>query len=482
MIRDLRSALDVLARAGDPVQVVDAPVDPRVGLIAGIFQTISGPGRSWMTAEQPLQLYRQPLHGRFPLVTGLFGSRSRLRFLLDPERHHGTEPIPGVRPTGPGNAALLLNAIAAPRPVTRGPAATPRTVIPGANPGVWLPATTCTAQDPGPTITMGLVHARDDAGRANASVHRITLKRHSATIGINPTGHLARMIAAAAAQGRRLPVSVNIGLDPAVYVAAALSRPAMAYGDDELAVAGALRNRALALAPCFTNDAWFIDHAEIVIEARLGPETEPEHEADAPPDARTMPEYLGYTSPAGPVTTLHVDALSHRPDALYQAVTGPGREQAELLGAGQEAAMLKMLRKAGIGDLVRDVIASPAGGGHLLTAIRLAKTTPADDRRVVEAACEAASALPAAKLVVLVDDDVDPRAGDDLLWAIATRFHPARDLHLTAELPGTPLDPSQSAAARPGARGDDPDGLTARQILDCTVPFHLRDRFRRAFS
>lgn len=478
MIGDLRSALDALARAGDTVQVVDAPVDPQIGLIAGIFRTIRAPGRSWMTVEQPLHLYRRPLHGRFPIVTGLFGSRSRLRFLLDPDQRHGAEPAPGS--AGSGNAALLLDAIAAPQPVMRGRATMPRMVMPGADLRMWLPATTCTAGDPGPTITMGLVHARDDAGRANASVHRITLKRRSATIGINPTGHLARMIAAAAARGHRLPVSVNIGLDPAVYIAAALSRPAMAYGDDELAVAGALRGRPLALAPCFTSDAWFIDHAEIVIEARLGPETEPEHEPDAPADARTMPEYLGYTSPAGPVTTLHVDALSHRPDALYQAVTGPGREQAELLGAGQEAAMLTMLRKAGIGDLVQDVVAAPAGGGHLLTAVRLAKTAPADDLRVVRAACDAAAALPAAKLVVLVDDDVDARAGDDLLWAIATRFHPVRDLHLTAELPGTPLDPSQSAAARPGALAGDPDGLTARQILDCTVPFHLRDRFRRA--
>ena len=63
---------------------------------------------------------------------------------------------------------------------------------------------------------------------------------------------------------------------------------------------------------------------------------------------------------------------------------------------------------------------------------------------------------PYLKLVVVVDDDIDVRHEEDVLWAIATRFQADRDMFVIPHLPGSLLDPSSK------------DGLTARLAIDAT--------------
>lgn len=470
-IHDLRSALDVLKRAGHAMTTIEAPLDPFVDIVRDYLAAYQTPTNSWMTADQPLRLYRRPTKGIFPVLMGVFGCRERTRLFLDPLD----------RDVGVSNAALLYRAICNKLPPVKRASASLRIVIERPDFNAILPALTCSVGDPGPTVTLGLVYARDAVtGAANCSVHRITLKPNSIVVGINPSGHLQQMIEAHVARGERLPISVNIGLDPVIYIAAALSRPAVDYGDDELAVAGAVRGAPVELAPGFSNGGWFIDHAEIVIEGSFGTEREPESDRATPEtqEGLSMPEYLGYYSPCGDATTLQVDALSHRADAIYQAVTGPGREQSELLGGGQEAAVYRVLREQGYSDLVREIIALPSGGGHLLTVLQVAKQSAADDTRAKEIALSILESVSPSKMAVLVDQDVNPFCGDEVLWAMSTRFRAEMDIALTPELRGTPLDPSQSSAYAPGGR----NGYTVKSVLDCTMPFALQSRFRRAFT
>jgi gallate decarboxylase subunit C len=471
-IYDLRSAIHALALEGHSIVEDTAPLDPRCDLIEKYIHSYQSRGSFWMCAEQPLRRYKNPIRGVFPVVLGLFGSRDRVRFFLDPSGRHGSRT---------SNADIIVAAIATPLAPVKLKSPSPRTVEMKPDLTAMLPALTCTPGDPGPTITMGLVYARDEqTGRANCSVHRITLKKSSAVIGINPKGHLQRMIDDHAARGQRLPVSVNIGLDPAIYIAAALSRPAVGYGDDELGVAGGIRRSAVQIAPCFSHTGFFIDHAEIVLEGSLGTEKELEHETDTAPrgDEHTMPEYLGYFSRAGEVSVLQTNVLTFRSNAIYQAVTGPGREQSELLGAGQETSILRMVKEWGGSGLFKQAIATPSGGGHLLTVLQIAKRSCVDDDRARELAQHVLRTVPTSKSIILVDEDVDPLSSDDLLWALSTRFRAEMDLAITPELPGVPLDPTQSSLYKKGST----DGFTNKSVLDCSTPFALRARFRKAFS
>jgi UbiD family decarboxylase len=468
-IHDLRSALDALEGAGQPLAYIDAPTNPDVDLIHDYLASYRTPANSWMTAEQPLRLYRKPTQGIFPVLLGVFGSRARTRFFLDPDGRHGGKL---------SNAALLTQAIANPHAPVRLRQGSARVTVEHRDLNALLPALTCSAGDPGPTVTLGLVYARDPvSGAANCSVHRITLKRSSAAIAIYPGGHLQRLIDIHLARGERLPVSVNIGMDPAIYIAAALSKPALEFGDDELGIAGAVRGRPVELAACQSSIGWFVDHAEIVIEASLGHDKEAESET-GPARGHSMPEYLGYYSPCGEVSTMRVSAMSHRPGALYQALSGPGREQSELLGAGQETSVFRLLHERGFGALVREIVALPAGGGHLCTVLQVAKQSSADDERIRHVAAEILEDISSLKNFVLVDEDVNPYSADDVLWAMSTRFRAEMDIHSTRALRGTPLDPTQSSLYCAGGQ----DGFTNKTVIDCTVPFGLRARFRRAFA
>ncbi|WP_447769241.1 UbiD family decarboxylase domain-containing protein [Pseudomonas kilonensis] len=466
-IHDLRSALEVLERYGQTVAYIDAPIDPNLDLLSDYLGAYRTATNSVMSAEQPLRLYRKPRTGAFAVLLGVFGSRANTRILLDPQGRHGTEVC---------NAELVYRAIMSPIEPVMVRAAAERVVVEQPDLHTLLPALTCSAGDPGPTITLGMVYARDKlSGATNCSVHRITIKPSSVAIAIYPGGDLQRLIDLHTQRGERLPVSVNIGMDPAIYIAAALSKPALGFGDDELGVAGAIRGRGVELAPCYSNAGRFVEHAQIVLEASLGTEMEAESEVG---DAHSMPEYLGYYSPCGEVSTLRVSALSHRPGALYQALSGPGREQSELLGAGQEASILRLLSEWGMNRLVKDIVAQPAGGGHLFTVLQVVKSCEADDQLVRQLSQRLLEAISSTKNIVLVDEDVNPCSAEDVLWAMSTRFRAEMDIHGTRPLPGTPLDPTLSSLYCPGEY----PGTAPKSVFDCTVPFALRPRFRRAFA
>ncbi len=79
--------------------------------------------------------------------------------------------------------------------------------------------------------------------------------------------------------------------------------------------------------------------------------------------------------------------------------------------------------------------------------------------------------------VILVDEDVDIFDTSDVLWAMTTRYQ--GDVS-TVFIPGVrrhPLDPSQSPDFSPSIRDV---GISCKTVFDCTVPYHLRERFRRA--
>ena len=465
-IYDLRSALKLLSQAEGEMTLVERPVSPDIELVEDFLA--ASRQRGGIADEQPLRVYRQPTRGRFPVLMGVFGTRRRCRLFLDPT---------GCQPPELSEAQLLLqaaNAPIGPRVLERSRLS--RSVNKSSSILAALPVLRYALDDPGPTVTLGLIYARDSrTGIANCSYHRIAFKGDSAVVGIDSRGHLQTMLAAHVSRGERLPISVNIGLDPAVYLASALSHPCIAYGCDELGIAGAIRGRPVDIAPCRFNKGRYIDHAELVIEGTLGAEREPESAMVA---GLSIPEYLGYRSPCGMAATLHIQGLTHRPNPIYQTLSGPGFEQSILLGLGQECSILARLRAAEHARLVRNVVALPSGGGHLLTVLQVAKRDIRDDRLVVEVANMLFGEVPSLKNLLLVDEDVDPYSANDVLWALCTRARLDLDIHASASFPVNPLDPTQS----PFYDEREPDSRIRKCVVDCTIPYTQRRRFKRAFD
>ncbi|NUR88679.1 MAG: UbiD family decarboxylase, partial [Nonomuraea sp.] len=234
-------------------------------------------------------------------------------------------------------------------------------------------------------------------------------------------------------------------------------------GVTKTALAGALAGAPLAL------DGGAIAGAEIVIEGVLG-----EERADETVTGKlgaSLPEFLGYDGSARaclPVVT--VTRVTTRPDPIYQAVIGPGREQSVILGlAGALSVALSVPD-----PLIADLHFSPAGGGMLLLAAALRKRRAADDTRLAALAEQIFRGHPFTKLIVFVDDDVDAGCAEDVWWAVTTRCNLGVDAVTRDGFEPLGMDPSQG----PGwPRG----GGAGRTFVDATVPYAHRASARRSY-
>jgi len=461
-IADLRSALRFLEAIGDPPLHVARSIDPDSEL-AGVYAHFgAGTPTSFGMGNDRSVLFESAGSAAQQVLVGLFASRRRCARLLG----CADEEIP----------RMILSAVQQPIPpvVTADPASCHERSLERVDLS-RLPITTSTRGDAGPYITMGVVLASASDGMiGNISIHRLCVQSpDTLTIWMVPGRDLELMYLAARAEGKRLPVSINIGLDPAIYVASACTGPLAPPGFNELGIAGAIRGRAVELARCRTLPSLCIANAEYVIDGEIGHETIPESRNGN----KSMPEFLGYDGaphPALPV--IHVRGIYCRRNPIFQTVIGPGLEQSHLLAFGMEAAALDFWRRY-VGRCVRNVRAHPGGGGQLLLFIQLQKASEQDDGVVRRGGMAVLGAFRMVKQVVLVDEDVDVFTDADVWWAMSTRLQASRDIVVLANVQGFPLDPSQNKEFHPSLSGI---GMTDKAVFDCTVPFNLKERFRRS--
>jgi 4-hydroxy-3-polyprenylbenzoate decarboxylase len=465
---DLRAALADLE--GDPRQllVTREPVDPYLEL-AGVYRMIGAgtPVAPPARAGPAVRFEQVRGYPGMRILIGLFGSRERTARLLGTEAarlpFHVLEALQHPVPTRPWEGA--------------GPPC--QEVIHRAPLEVMsiLPVPTSTVKDAGPFLTLGLLRAEDpETGEADVTIHRMcVLGPERLSVFFVPGRHIDQFRRKAEAAGRALPVSINIGLDPAIYVASCFEPPSTPLGVDELSIAGALRGRAVELAPCVSVGAQAIARAEIVIEGEILP-GERVREDERTRLGYAMPEFPGYMGKAQEaVPVIQVRAITHRAEPIFQTLVGPGMEHAVLTGLPTEASILRLVEQSMPGRLV-NVYAHPSGGGKYLAILQVRKAAPSDEGRQRQAALAAFAAFPELKHVILVDEDVDLFDTDDVLWAMTTRYQGDAS---TVFIPGVrchPLDPSQSPEFSPSIRQV---GVSCKTIFDCTVPYGMKERFAR---
>lgn len=111
-----------------------------------------------------------------------------------------------------------------------------------------------------------------------------------------------------------------------------------------------------------------------------------------------------------------------------------------------------------------------------MAILQCKKTVHTDEGKQRQAALLAFSAFPL-KHVILVDEDVDIFDTNDVLWAMNTRFQGDRDIITIPQVCGAhPLDPSSC----PEYTGSIRMWAVPETIFDCTVPFELKEKFKRA--
>ncbi len=470
-VNDLRSALELLEKEPGQLLETDREVDP-AGELAGVYRYVGAGG----TVERPTRIGPAMLFNSvrgYPgarVLVGLMASRERLALLL------GTTARGLTRRLADGyRAACTPVVVGAEEALCQ--QVVHRVEDDGFDLRRILPAPTNSDLDAGPYFCLGLVLGSDPELGIDVTIHRLCVQgRDELSIFFAPGRHIDAFRERAVAAGRRFPVSVNMGLDPAVYLGAVFEAPTTPLGYDELAIAGGVRGEPVHLVDCVSVDQRSIARAEVVIEGYIDSDhlvAEDQHTGTG----HAMPEFPGYLGEAHPALPLiKVTAVTTRRDPILQTLVGPGEEHVNLAGVAMEACVLNAL-DAALPGLVREVYAHRAGGGKLLVVLACAKRTERDDGRVRQAALVALGVYSELKHVVLVDDDVDLFDSDDVLWAMTTRMQGDLDVVVVPGVSGHVLDPSQSPAYNPRLPAR---GTTTKTIFDATVPFRLRSVFERA--
>lgn len=470
---DLRSALELLESIPGQMVHTDVEVDPSAEL-AGVYRYVGAGGTvARPTKTGPAMTFENVKgHPGAKVVIGLLARRKRVGYLLNskPEK------------LGFMMRDAVKNAIA-PVVVDKAKAQCQEVVHLATDEGFdirkLIPAPTNTPEDAGPYVTLGMCYASDvETGESDVTIHRLCLQsKDEISMFFTPGArHLGAFREKAEALGKPLPISISIGVDPAIEIASCFEPPTTPLGFNELSIAGAIRGKAVELAPCVTIDEKCIANAEYVIEGELlvGARVREDQNSNT---GKAMPEFPGYTGPANAeLPVIKVKAVTHRVNPIMQTCIGPSEEHVSMAGIPTEASILDMVERAMPGR-VQNVYAHSSGGGKFIAVIQFKKTVPSDEGRQRQAALLAFSAFPELKQVILVDEDVDIFDTNDVLWAMTTRMQADVDI---VTIPGVrchPLDPSNDPACSWSIRDH---GIACKTIYDATVPFNQKARFQRA--
>jgi UbiD family decarboxylase len=152
-----------------------------------------------------------------------------------------------------------------------------------------------------------------------------------------------------------------------------------------------------------------------------------------------------------------VDCITHRKDAIYQALLPGKLEHKLLMGMPKEPTIYNEVSKVAE---CKDVYVTMGGGSWLHGVVQIKKKNPGDGKKAIEAAFNGHKSM---KQVIVVDDDVDIYNPNAVEWAIATRFQAHKDLIVKTDQPGSSLDPS--GKHEPGKKT-----LTTKVGFDATIP------------
>src|SRR5258708_11027272 len=322
-----------------------------------------------------------------------------------------------------------------------------------------LPALFHAPGDAGRYITAGIVVVQDPITAIyNASYHRLHLLwPDRVAIKLDFGRHLRLAFERSKERGEALAVAVCIGTDLALHFTAATMGSQMPESADELAVAGGLAGKALAVVKAVSQQILVPAESEFVLEGKiLIDEMAPEG---------PFGEFVGFAAPAADAPVLHVTAVTHRGRPIYHVINGFGRETIMLRKYVLEASLLKVLQSAI--PIVTDAEMT-AGGLHRFHAvIQVKKQSRQHDGLQRNAMMAAFGALKDLDSVTVVDHDIDIRDPADVEYAVATRMEASSDLVLI-----------------PGARGHEyvrvsKDGIRTKLGIDATVPFDDQAKFRR---
>ena len=430
--KDLREFIHLLEQAGE-LKRVKAEVDPYLEITEISDRTLRAGG--------PALLFENPKGSSVPLLANLFGNTKRVAMAM------GQEDLEGLRDVGRLLAFLkepsppkgwrdlwqslpsYKNVLNMP-PAVRKSAPCQEVVVEEDDVDLgFLPVQTCWPGDVGPLVTWPLVITRGpEKERQNLGIYRMQVIGRNKLI-MRWLSHRGGALDFREWQqkhpGQGFPVSIAIGADPATILATVTPVPDTL---SEYAFAGLLRNSKTEVVKSLTNDLQIPASAEIVLEGVI----EPDEMADEGPYG----DHTGYYNEVERFPVFTVKKMTHRKDPIYHSTyTGRPPDEPAMLGVALNEVFVPLLQKQY--PEITDFYLPAEGCSYRMAIVSMKKQYPGHAKRVMMGVWSFLRQFMYTKFVVVVDDDVNVRQWEDVIWAITTRMDPARD---TVMIENTPID------------------------------------------
>ncbi len=160
-------------------------------------------------------------------------------------------------------------------------------------------------------------------------------------------------------------------------------------------------------------------------------------------------DHTGYYNNAEDFPVMTVTAITHRKSPLYLSTyTGRPPDEPAIIGEVFNQLALPTIQ-AQIPE-IHDLWLPPAACSYRMAVISIRKRYPGQARRVMMALWGMLAQFSYTKMIIVVDEDIDPRNWDDISWALATRMDPSRDVMM---MESTPMDYLDFASPEPGLAG-----------------------------
>lgn len=287
-----------------------------------------------------------------------------------------------------------------------------------------------------------------DYGKTNLGTYRMQVKG-KAKLGIQalPFHDIGIQLSKAEAMNKPVPVAICLGCDP---ITTFMASTPIRYDQNEFDYVGALNNgipMQITKSPLYKMD--IPAGCEVCIEGYIEPRV---RECEGP-----FGEFPGSYSGARLQGVIQVESVCYRDNPIFENLyLGiPWSEIDYLMALNTSVPLYQMLKDTfpevqavnamythGIGVIVSTKVRF--GGFGKAVAMRLL-TTP--------------HGMSYNKIIIIVDEFVDPFNLEQVMWALTTRVDPDRDVNIIKNCPGMPLDPSSN-----------PPGMHNKLIIDATTP------------
>jgi 4-hydroxy-3-polyprenylbenzoate decarboxylase len=446
----LRDFIAALEQTGD-LKRVGAPVSPNLEMTEIQTRLLAEKGPA-VLFENPVRNDGTPYD--MPVLVNLFGTVERVARAMgrrpDQLRSVG-ETLAFLRqpepPGGLGEALEklpLIKTVMAMRPKTLKTAPCHDIILQGDDIDLArFPIQTCWPNEPAPLITFPLVVTqgphpeKNKADVFNLGIYRMQVTGKNTTLmrWLDHRGGAQQAARWAEERPDPIPVAAVIGADPATLLAAVTPVPDTL---SEYQFAGLLKGKRIELVDCKTVPLKVPAAAEIVLEGHVSLS---DREPEGP-----YGDHTGYYNSQEPFPVFTISAITMRKDPIYHSTfTGRPPDEPSVLGEALNEVFIPLFQQQF--PEITDFWLPPEACSYRLAIVAIKKAYPGHAKRIMMAVWSYLRQFTYTKWVVVVDDDIDARKWEDVIWAISTRMDPARDITVIED---TPIDYLDFASPIPG--------------------------------